>query len=97
MNHGERFRQQLSGIERVRETIRRDRGERAPSGPVTLCGTPDGTEVRAEPVQRWRTCVHQFRLRAKFWFRGPRQCTWCGVFEQRPEDGADCQCRACLY
>lgn len=45
----------LNGADRVREAIARDRGEYAPSGPVTLCGVPDGTELRADaPRWRWR-------------------------------------------
>jgi hypothetical protein len=38
----------ISGIERLRETIRRDRGGNAPGRPLVLCGEPDGTEVRAD-------------------------------------------------
>jgi hypothetical protein len=38
----------ISGIERLRLAIRRDRGEFAPSRPLTLCGEPDGTERRAD-------------------------------------------------
>lgn len=37
----------MTGPDRVREAIARDRGHFAPSRPVTLCGTPDGTERRA--------------------------------------------------
>jgi hypothetical protein len=38
----------LSGPDRVRLAIARDRGAFAPSQPLTLCGTPDGTERRAD-------------------------------------------------
>lgn len=38
----------MNGPDRVREAIRRDRGEYAPSGPVVLCGVPDGTERRVD-------------------------------------------------
>lgn len=75
---------EITGIERLREAIRRDRGEFAPSGPVRLCGEPDGTEQRAEPVQRWRVCSHRFRRRLRFWWWS-RQCVWCGIFEQQEE------------
>lgn len=42
-----------SGPDRIREAIARDRGDFAPGHPVTLCGRPDGTEVRADsqPIQ----------------------------------------------
>jgi len=39
-----------SGPDRIREAIARDRGHYAPSRPVTLCGTPDGTE---HTVREW--------------------------------------------
>lgn len=47
----------MTGPERIREAIARDRGDFAPDQPVTLCGQPDGTEVRADaqPVRRVRT------------------------------------------
>lgn len=38
----------VSGADRIREAIARDRGEFAPSQPVVLCGQPDGTERRAD-------------------------------------------------
>jgi hypothetical protein len=48
---------ELTGPERIREAIARDRGHFAFSQPVTLCGQPDGTEVRADaqPVREIRT------------------------------------------
>jgi hypothetical protein len=39
-----------SGPERVREAIKRDRGGYAPQGHLTLCGTDDGTAVRADHI-----------------------------------------------
>lgn len=46
----------MTGIERVREAIARDRGHYAPSQPVTLCGTPDGTE---RTVAEWEGLAAQ--------------------------------------
>lgn len=72
-----------NGPERVREAIARDRGERAPSGPVRLCGVPDGTEKtvaewdreyrRRQPRTPWgkwrrrRECFHHDRLTGQSW------------------------------
>lgn len=44
---------EMTGPERVREAIERDRGGHlAPQLPVTICGQPDGTEMRADDP-RW--------------------------------------------
>lgn len=75
--------QPVSGLERVLEDIRRDRGLYAPSGPVTLCGVPDGTEKtvaewdreyrRRQPRTPWgkwrrrRECFHHDRLTGQSW------------------------------
>lgn len=45
--------EEMTGPERVREAIQRDRGgQLAPQLPVTICGQPDGTEMRADDP-RW--------------------------------------------
>jgi hypothetical protein len=45
---GRRGSRELTGTERIREAIARDRGHYAPNRPVTLCGHPDGSERRAD-------------------------------------------------
>lgn len=42
----------LTGPERVRAAIERDRGGHAPTEPVILCGTPDPHAMRADDP-RW--------------------------------------------
>jgi hypothetical protein len=55
----------MTDSDRLRERIEQSKGLRAPSRPVTLCGAPDGTEVRADAPQPWvaRPFWERIRLR----------------------------------
>jgi hypothetical protein len=74
----------ISGIEALRQTIRQDRGEFAPSAPLALCGEADGTERRADGQQDASGPIMDHAPRP-----GPQYWDWrCLVCSQRVDDHA---------